>query len=135
MQTEEAEYAELIPTSCWAVTDETRALAKQLGDGSSISPEEVLRRVDAAVHAESEASARVRLEKGEAVCVDNFHTLHAREAFDGGDSARRLWRIWTWTTGSDGRPNADAVPVSTPQDIHLESQAAAAAAPAATVGD
>eukprot|EP01052_Picozoa_sp_SAG31_P012276 SAG31_NODE_714_length_12645_cov_15.347760_9_plen_441_part_00 len=106
-----------IPRSCWAATDETHATATKLG--AEVSPEELLRRVDLAIHAESEVAGRVRLEKGEAVCIDNYRILHAREAF-GGSGDRRLWRIWTWTTGSDGRPNGDAAPVSTPLDIHLE---------------
>ena len=68
---------------------------------------------------ESEAAGRVKLGKGEAVVVDNYRMLHSREAF-GGDGERRLWRVWTWTTSSDGRPSGDAAPVSTPLDIHLE---------------
>ena len=44
--------------------------------------------------------------------------LHSRESF-GGEGERRLWRVWTWTTGSDGRPDGDGNPVSTPLDIHL----------------
>ncbi len=71
---------------------------------------------------ESEAAARVKLGKGEAVVVDNYRVLHSREAF-GGNGERRLWRVWTWTTNSDGRPNGDAAPVSTPLDIHLEQTA------------
>jgi hypothetical protein len=41
------------------------------------------------------------------VVVDNYRVLHSREAF-GGNGARRLWRVWTWTTNSGGRPNGDA---------------------------
>ena len=73
-------------------------------------------------HQESQAAARVKLGKGEAVLVDNYRVLHSREAF-GGDGERRLWRVWTWTTNSDGRPNGGAAPVSTPLDIHLEQTA------------
>jgi alpha-ketoglutarate-dependent taurine dioxygenase len=121
LQTPEEMLAEPIPKSCWAVTDETRKLATELG--ATISPEEVLRRVDLAIHAESEVANRVRLGRGEAVCIDNYRTLHSREAF-GGESERRLWRIWTWTTSSDGRPDGDAAPVSAPLDIHLEESQA-----------
>ena len=71
---------------------------------------------------EAEAAARIKLGKGEAVVVDNYRVLHSREAF-GGDGERRLWRVWTWTTNSDGRPDGDAAPVSTPMDIHLEQTA------------
>ena len=115
MQTREDMQAVPIPRSCWAVMPETRAMAAELG--AKITPEEVLRRVDIAIHAESEIAGRIRLEKGEAVCVDNYRVLHSREAFNTGE--RRLWRIWTWTTNSDGRPNGDEAPVSTPLDIHL----------------
>ena len=69
------------------------------------------------------AAARIKLGKGEAVVVDNYRVLHSREAF-GGNGERRLWRVWTWTKDSDGRPNGDATPVSTPLDIHLEQTAA-----------
>ena len=112
--------------SCWGVTAETRAGAAALGAG--LSPEAVLEKVDRAIHAEAERAGRVRLRRGEAVCVDNSRLLHAREAF-AGSGERRLWRIWAWTVDSDGRPGGDAAPVSTPLDIHLELTAAAAAGP------
>ena len=149
----------MVPRSCWAVTPETLALATKLG--SSLSPVDVLEKLDLAIHAasvpcqprfllrscprvawlgpcacayryvcapcvssqESVAAARIKLGKGEAVVVDNYRVLHSREAF-GGNGERRLWRVWTWTKDSDGRPNGDAAPVSTPLDIHLEQTAA-----------
>ena len=120
LQTVEEMQAVPVPRSCWAVTSETRTMAARLG--AKITPEEALRRIDLAIQAESEIAGRVRLEKGEAVCIDNYRVLHSREAFDTGE--RRLWRIWSWTTGSDGRPNGDDIPVSTPLDIHLELTAA-----------
>mgnify|MGYP006096304587 FL=1 len=91
-------------------------MAKEIG--AEMAPDEVLRRVDLAIHAEAKIAERVRLEKGEAVCIDNYRVLHSREAFDIGE--RRLWRVWTWTTDSDGRPNGDGISVSTPLDIHLD---------------
>jgi hypothetical protein len=33
---------------------------------------------------------------------------------------RRMWRVWTWTESSEGRPHGDSRPVSSPLDIHLE---------------
>ena len=116
LQTIEEMQSVPIPRSCWGVTSETRRMAAELG--AKITPEEVLRRTDLAIQAESDIAQRVPLAKGEAVCVDNYRILHSREAFDTGE--RRLWRVWTWTTGSDGRPNGDERPVSTPLDIHLE---------------
>ena len=117
LQTVEDMQAVPIPRSCWAVTPETREMATKIG--AKITPEEVLRRVDLAIHAESETAARVRLKKGECICIDNYRMLHSREAFDSGE--RRMWRMWTWTTNSDGRPNGDGMPVSTPLDIQLDS--------------
>ncbi len=116
LQTKEDMQAVPVPRSCWAVTPETRAMAAKIG--ARLAPEDVLRRVDLAIQAESENAGRVRLNKGEAVCVDNYRVLHAREAFNTGE--RRLWRVWTWTTSSDGRPDGDGQPVSTPLDIHLD---------------
>lgn len=119
LQTVEDMQAVPVPRSCWAVTPETQAMAKEIGAG--MSPDEVLRRVDLAIHVEAEIAERVRLEKGEAVCIDNYRMLHSREKFDIGE--RRLWRVWTWTTNSDGRPDGDGMPVSTPLDIHLAPKA------------
>ena len=47
-------------------------------------------------------AGRVKLNAGEAVCIDNYRCLHAREAF-WGERERRLWRIWTWTSSGDVR--------------------------------
>lgn len=116
-QTIEDMEAEPVPRSCWAITEETRALAVELG--AKITPEEVLEKLDLAINAESLAAGRVVLQTGEAVCVDNYRMLHSRESF-AGEGERRLWRVWTWTTNSDGRPNGDAGAVSSPLDIHLE---------------
>jgi hypothetical protein len=106
-----------IPHSCYGITPETLRMAEELG--AEITPEELVRKLDLAIHAESEAAGRVQLGSGEALCIDNYRMLHSREAF-GGDGERRLWRVWTWTTESDGRPNGDAGAVSSPLDIHLE---------------
>lgn len=106
-----------MPRSCWGVTPETLARAAQLE--STITPKELVQKIDYAIQAESEAAGRVLVQSGEAVCIDNYRMLHAREAFHG-EGERRLWRIWTWTLDSDGRPDGDATPVSSPLDIHLE---------------
>ena len=106
-----------MPRSCWGITPETLALAEQLE--SKIAPDELVEKIDRAIQAESEAAGRVLVQGGEALCIDNYRMLHSREAF-GGEGERRLWRIWTWTVDSDGRPDGDATPVSSPLDIHLE---------------
>ena len=126
--------------SCWAVTPETLAAAPSGG----LAPEELCEIIDQAIHEEAMDAGRVKLNAGEAVCIDNYRCLHAREAF-WGERERRLWRIWTWTSSGDvrapsdrfvntccyagaecggpalqGRPDGDSA-VSTPLDIHLEN--------------
>ena len=105
-----------IPSSCWAVTEESLRAADSVG--AEMTPEEVIQAVDEAILAEQQDAGRVRLGPNEAICIDNWRMLHSRESF-GGEGERRLWRVWTWTTGSDGRPDGDGNPVSTPLDIHL----------------
>lgn len=115
----------VVARSCWAVTPETLAA---LPSGAP-EPEVIMQAVDAAIHEEAAVAGRVRLNRGEAIVVDNYRMLHSREAF-GGEGERRLWRVWTWTTASDGRPEGDGAGVSTPLDIHLANTAAAEAAAA-----
>jgi alpha-ketoglutarate-dependent taurine dioxygenase len=70
--------------------------------------------VQAALHAVDRAishvavhdAARFTLGRGEAMIVDNFRLLHAREAFAGLDQQRRMWRVWAWTSASFGLPPA-----------------------------
>ena len=78
LQTVEEMAAEPIPRSCWGITAETRSMAAELD--AKVTPQEVLRRIDLAIQAESDIAQRIRLEKGEAVCVDNYRVLHSREA-------------------------------------------------------
>ena len=84
--------------SCWAVTPETLAAAPSGG----LAPEELREIIDQAIHEEAMDAGRVKLNAGEAVCIDNYRCLHAREAF-WGERERRLWRIWTWTSSGDVR--------------------------------
>lgn len=52
---------------------------------------------------EAAASApRFKLDAGEAVVVDNYRMMHAREAYT--DMNRLMWRVWIWTNGSLGVP-------------------------------
>lgn len=58
---------------------------------------------------------RFPLKKGEALIVDNFRMLHARDQFLGSENKRRMWRVWSWTTESFGlppniKPSGDGVP-------------------------
>ena len=44
---------------------------------------------------------RFVLTPGDALCIDNYRVLHGRDPFEG---ARFLWRIWAWTSDSNGVP-------------------------------
>ncbi|MFT4714181.1 MAG: gamma-butyrobetaine dioxygenase [Candidatus Azotimanducaceae bacterium] len=46
---------------------------------------------------------RFRLRPGEAVIVDNYRALHAREGYI--DPDRMMWRVWIWTDESKGVPD------------------------------
>mmetsp|Transcript_56253 Transcript_56253/g.136371 ORF Transcript_56253/g.136371 Transcript_56253/m.136371 type:complete len:367 (+) Transcript_56253:122-1222(+) len=69
-----------------------------------IRTKRALLEVDRAIEEESKVAKRFTLKKGQAMVVDNFRMLHAREAFKGQESVRRMWRVWTWTTASFGLP-------------------------------
>lgn len=38
---------------------------------------------------------------GDVICVDNYRVLHGRDPFAG---ERFMWRVWAWTTASNGVP-------------------------------
>lgn len=38
---------------------------------------------------------------GDVICVDNYRVLHGRDPFEG---RRFMWRVWAWTTRSNGVP-------------------------------
>ena len=46
---------------------------------------------------------RFRVEAGQAVIVDNYRALHAREGYE--DKNRMMWRVWVWTDESLGPPD------------------------------
>ena len=60
--------------------------------------------LDQAIATESIIAPRFTLNKGEALIVDNFRMLHARDGFHGNESRRKMWRIWSWTDGAFGLP-------------------------------
>jgi alpha-ketoglutarate-dependent taurine dioxygenase len=71
-----------IPRSCWAVTPQTLEAAAAVAaavDDDTLTPEELVEAVDAAIYAEQEIAGRVRLEQGEAVLVDNYRKLHSNQ--------------------------------------------------------
>lgn len=65
---------------------------------------QALHEVDRAIAEEAKVAPRFTLRKGQAMVVDNFRMLHAREPFMGHESRRRMWRVWSWTTQSFGLP-------------------------------
>lgn len=46
---------------------------------------------------------RFRVESGQAVIVDNYRMLHAREGYE--DPNRMMWRVWVWTDEGLGPPD------------------------------
>lgn len=68
---------------------------------------DMLRALDRAVQEEAKVAPRFRVQRGEALIVDNFRMLHARESYSG-TTERRLWRIWVWTQESLGIPEGMA---------------------------
>ena len=63
-----------------------------------------LQELDAAIAEEDSTAARFSLEAGEALIVDNFRMLHARESFRDCSRQRRMWRVWSWTNAAMGLP-------------------------------
>lgn len=62
--------------------------------------------IDTWIKAVEDAGAiapRFRLKPGEAVIVDNYRALHAREGYT--DPDRMMWRVWVWTDESKGVPD------------------------------
>lgn len=54
---------------------------------------QVLQKLDRIVQAEAKAAKRFTVKRGEALLIDNFRTLHAREGYSG-NTERKLWRVW-----------------------------------------
>mmetsp|Transcript_49323 Transcript_49323/g.107409 ORF Transcript_49323/g.107409 Transcript_49323/m.107409 type:complete len:336 (-) Transcript_49323:9-1016(-) len=52
------------------------------------------------------------LRSGEALILDNWRLLHSRQPYQG-QSARKMWRIWSWTSEGSGLP-ADGAQTSQP---------------------
>jgi len=50
----------------------------------------------------TDTAPRFSLDPGDALCVDNYRVLHGRDPYAG---ERFLWRIWAWTTASNGVPD------------------------------
>ena len=67
--------------------------------------EAALWELDRAIEQEGRISQRFTLQRGEALMVDNYRMLHAREGFLAANQrGRRMWRVWSWTAESMGLP-------------------------------
>ncbi len=77
---------------------------KDTPDSKSEAIKAALLQVNQAIEAEEDVTPRFALKKGEALIVDNFRMLHAREAFHGSENKRRMWRVWSWTNAAFALP-------------------------------
>jgi len=65
----------------------------------------MLKAYHAAVERAASAAARVKLNAGDALIVDNYRMFHGRDPY--ADSDRLLWRVWVWTDGARGVPEGE----------------------------
>ena len=80
------------------------ATAPGTADGKTSDILAALWELDRSIAAEENRAPRFVLKEGEALIVDNFRMLHARDAFHGSENKRRMWRVWSWTNASFGLP-------------------------------
>ena len=101
----EGTSAEVLPyQSLWAAAPSHEAAFSQ----------PMVEALDAACQQEALAASRFKLRRGEALLIDNFRMLHAREGY-GGVRERKVWRVWCWTDESQGLPEG-LQQVATPLD-------------------
>lgn len=55
-----------------------------------------------AVDAAGNVVPRFKVESGQALIIDNYRMLHAREGYE--DLNRMMWRVWVWTNEALGVP-------------------------------
>ncbi len=73
---------------------------------SSTQPELDKKMIDdwvTAVDKAGEVVPRFRIEPGQALILDNYRMLHAREGYE--DAERMMWRVWIWTDECQGVPD------------------------------
>jgi alpha-ketoglutarate-dependent taurine dioxygenase len=113
--------------SLWKPVDEENAANRT----SAEEMKEALLTLDQAIVKEDQEAERFQLQAGEALIVDNYRLLHAREAYCGDkenaatvenndENGRRMWRVWSWTTASHGLPphmNTDSDAPATAKDV------------------
>lgn len=56
-----------------------------------------------AVDAAGDVVPRFKVEPGQALIIDNYRMLHAREGYE--DLSRMMWRVWVWTNEALGLPD------------------------------
>lgn len=87
--------------SLWSPLEKAGHTQEEIEQAQKV--QEVLNAVDAAVQQEAAVAPRFKLSKGEALLLDNYRMLHGREGYHG-ETLRKLWRVWIWSTGSKGIP-------------------------------
>ena len=55
-----------------------------------------------AIDAAGASAPRFKLAPGQALIIDNYRVLHAREGY--ADLNRMMWRVWIWTDDCLGVP-------------------------------
>ena len=97
-------------TSLWAAP-------KNTSSDNAQAVADALRKLDQIIVSAERKAPRFALKKGEALIIDNYRMLHARDAFQGSESKRRMWRVWSWTNESFGlppdiKPSGEGVPAN-----------------------
>ena len=60
--------------------------------------------LDLVIGEEAKIAQRFTLQRGQAIIVDNYRMLHARDDFMDFTNTRRMWRVWSWSNESMGLP-------------------------------
>lgn len=72
----------------------------------SVQPDHDQNMIDTWINAVEEAGDQVprfKIEPGQALIIDNYRVLHAREGYS--DLNRMMWRVWIWTNEALGVPD------------------------------
>ncbi|GBG30760.1 Hypothetical Protein FCC1311_069802 [Hondaea fermentalgiana] len=62
-------------------------------------------------------AARFHMSANQVLCVDNLGTSHGREPYE--DLQRTLWRVWTWSSQSNGLPEGVEAGASRKRDCEV----------------
>ena len=67
--------------------------------------QDALYELDLVIGEEAKIAQRFTLQRGQAIIVDNYRMLHARDDFMDFTNTRRMWRVWSWSNESMGLPH------------------------------